>query len=65
MYATYRNSKLVVELDKYFEFTDIKCFRDCLVKERLGLLLLNDSAFKRKFASDVSNLCSFCNVVGN
>ena len=35
------------------------------MKLRLGLLPLHDSAFKSKFASDVSNLCSFCNAVKN
>ena len=43
MYAKYRDFKTFFESERYFEFVDIKCFRDHLVKLRLGLLPLNNS----------------------
>ena len=38
MYAKYRGFKTLFESEGYFEFVDIKCFRDQLVKLRLGFV---------------------------
>ena len=44
-YAKYRNLRNVFGSEKYFGFVDAKCFRDYLVKLRLGLLPLISSTF--------------------
>ena len=46
--------------ERYFEFVDIKCFRDYLVKLRLGLLPLNNSAFSSLFSRDIPDGCDYC-----
>ncbi len=60
MYAKYRDFKNVFESERYFEFVDIKCFRDYLVKLRLGLLPLNNSAFSSLFSRDTPDGCDYC-----
>ena len=59
MYAKYRDFKNVFESERYFEFVDIKCFRDYLVKLRLGLLPLNNSAFSSLFSRDTPDGCDY------
>ncbi len=50
-----------IEISKnVFEFVDIKCFRDYLVKLRLGLLPLNNSAFSSLFSRDTPDGCDYC-----
>lgn len=50
-----------IEISKnVFEFVDIKCFRDHLVKLRLGLLPLNNSAFSSLFSRDTPDGCDYC-----
>ena len=53
-------SKMFFESERYFEFVDIKCFRDYLVKLRLGLLPLNNSAFSSLFSCDTPDGCDYC-----
>ena len=48
------------ESERYFEFVNIKCFRDYLVKLRLGLLPLNNSAFSSLFSRDTPDGCDYC-----
>ena len=50
MYAKYRDFKNHFESERYFEFVDIKCYIDHLVKLSLGLLPLNKSAFSTCFS---------------
>ena len=60
MYAKYRDFENVFESERYFEFVDIKRFRDYLVKLRLGLLPLNNSAFSSLFSRDTPDGCDYC-----
>ena len=53
-------SKTFLESERYFELGDIKCFRDYLVKLRLGLLPLNNSAFSSRFSRDTPDGCDYC-----
>ena len=59
MYAKYRDFKKFFVFERYFEFVDIKCFRDYLVKLRLGLLPLNNSAFSSLFSRDTPDGCDY------
>ena len=61
MYAKYREFKSVFVSEGYFEYVDIKCFRDALVKLRVGLLPLSNSAFKNVFSCDTTGLYCYCN----
>ena len=47
------------ESERYFEFVDITCFRDYVVKLRLGLLPLNNSAFSSLFSRDTPDGCDY------
>ena len=60
MYAKYRDFKTFFESERYFEFVDIKCFRDHLVKLRLGLLPVNNSVFSSLFSRDTPDGCDYC-----
>ena len=60
MYAKYRDFNNKNESERYFEFVDIKCFRDYLVKLRLGLLPLNYSTFSSLFSRDTPDGCDYC-----
>ena len=42
---------------------DIRCFRDPLVKLRLGVLPINGSNFRRQFSLDQNKSCVLCNVI--
>ena len=53
-------SKPFLSLRGTFEFVDIKCFRDYLVKLRLGILPLNNSAFSSLFSRDTPDGCDYC-----
>lgn len=63
MYENYRMFKLTFVREDYFDYMDIKCFRDCLVKLRLGILPINGSAFNCKIGSSENNRCNFCRNV--
>ena len=52
--------KNVFESERYFGFVKIKCFRDHLVKLRLGLLPLNDPTFNNPFSRDSADGCDYC-----
>ena len=60
MNAKYRDFETFLESERYFEFVDIKCFRDQLVKLRLGLLPLNNSPFSNLFSRDTPDGCDYC-----
>jgi len=60
MYRYHRPFKCVIEPERYFEFVTVKCFRNCLVKLRLGLLPLYSSAFILVFQSIVMKACPYC-----
>ena len=60
MYANCRDFKTFPESERYFEFVDIKCFRDYLVKLRLGLLPLNTFAFNNLSSRDTVDGCDYC-----
>lgn len=62
IYQNYRLFKFDFECEKYFEFLEIKCFRDCLVKLRLGTLPIGASHFRRTYRNDVNKMCNVCNV---
>lgn len=63
IYSTYRVFKMEFGSERYFEFLDIRCFRDCLVKLRLGVLPLNGSSFKLMFGNTGNKTCVFCNNI--
>jgi hypothetical protein len=63
IFQNYRLFKTVFESERYFDFVDKKCFRDCLVKLRLGVLPIGASCFRKTFGRDRNSLCIFCNVV--
>lgn len=63
IYQNYRLFKTVFESEKYFDFIDKKCFRDCLIKLRLGVLPIGASCFRRTFGRDRNILCKLCDVV--
>jgi len=62
IFENYRLFKTVFGSERYFDFVERKCFRDCLVKLRLGVLPLGASHFRRTFAKDNNFLCTLCNV---
>ena len=63
IFENYRLFKTVFECEKFFDFIDKKCFRDCLIKLRLGVLPIAASCFRRTFGRDRNILCNLCNVV--
>ena len=63
MYAKYRDFKSVCGSENYFEFVDIKCFRDYLVKLRLGLLPLNSSTLNSLSPCDTTACYYYSNEV--
>ena len=63
MYERYRSFKTIFGSEMYFKFVDIKCFRDSLVKLRLGILPLNGSGLKSTFGNVSAATCCFCNEV--
>lgn len=63
IFQNYRLFKKVFESERYFDFVDKKCFRDSLVKLRLGVLPIGASCFRKTFGRDRNSLCKFCNVV--
>jgi hypothetical protein len=63
MYSNYRQFKSVFRAERYFDFVSIKCFRDCVVKLRLGLLPLKYSAFKTMFVEDIQDRYCFCGQI--
>ena len=62
VFQTYKLFKTNFVSEQYFEYIDIRCFRDCLIKLRLGVLPINGSFFKRMFKTDGNFLCEKCNV---
>ena len=46
--------------DSYFDFVEIKCFRDALIKLRMGVLPLNANRFRYAHENTLKILCSFC-----
>lgn len=63
MYGNYRMFKTVFESERYFEFLDLRCFRDCLIKLRVGVLPINGSSFKRMFNDNGNFKCKWCNAI--
>ena len=63
IFQNYRTFKTVFESESYFNFVDKKCFRDCLVKLRLGVLPIGASCFRRSFGRNQNILCKLCNVL--
>ena len=60
MYAHYRSFKTAFEAEPYFQWMNIKCFRDSLIKLRLGILPINGSAFRSVIGHDASRVCDYC-----
>ena len=52
-YVTFKSSLLP---EKYFDCVILKCYRDCLIKIRLGVLPINSNKF-RYSEDDRRNLC--------
>ena len=66
IYQNYRLFKDYFGSEKYFDYIDKKCFRDFIVKLRLGVLPIYDSHFSRTFNTGQKNtLCNYCNVPEN
>ena len=62
-YSTYCLFKTSFEPGPYFEFLDYRCFRDYLVKLRVGVLPINGSSFRRTFSESHNKLCPLCDVI--
>jgi hypothetical protein len=65
LYSTYRLFKTELKSEQYFDFLDIRCFRDCLVKLRLGVLPINGSFFRTTHCENANNSCTNCNEKEN
>ena len=67
MYSQYRLFKTSWETEPYFEFLDLRCFRDGLIKLRLGVLPIKGSSFRTMFSTDpnMNFLCKSCKVIEN
>ena len=63
MYQYYRQFKSVFSTEMYFDHMNIKHFRDCLVKLRLGLLPLKGAAFKSVFSVIGADRSCYCGEV--
>ena len=63
IYSTYRMFKTVFASEKYFEYLEFRCFRDCIVKLRIGVLPINGSAFRQTFSKSENVLCTICNTI--
>ena len=63
MYLNYRLFKPVFGCERYFDFVDVKRFRDSLVKLRLGVLPIGASHFRKTFHKDLNTLCKLCHVL--
>ena len=46
--------------ENYLDFVRIKCFRDVLIKLRMGVLPLNANRFRYAHENASKILCSFC-----
>ena len=55
-YVTFKSSLLP---EQYFDCVTLKCYRDCLIKIRLGVLPINSNKF-RYSEDDRKKLCDFC-----
>jgi len=63
IFSTYRLFKTQFESEKYFDFIDLRCFRDGLIKLRVGVLPINGSVFKRTFSDTANYLCPACKCI--
>jgi hypothetical protein len=58
-YSLYSCFKNVLSVEQYFDWVPVKCFRDALVKLRLGVLAINNNKFR--FSPNArEKLCKFC-----
>ena len=55
-YVTFKSSLLP---EQYFDCVTLKCYRDCLIKIRLGVIPINSNKF-RYSEDDRKKLCDFC-----
>ena len=63
IYQNYRLFKSNFECEEYFGYMETKCFRDCFVKLRLGILPIGASHFRRTYGKDNNTMCNFCNIL--
>jgi len=61
MYQHYSHAKVRFEPERYLEYVDVKCFRNCLTKLRIGNLPLNGATLKCFLQDNIMNDCVFCN----
>ena len=57
LYASFKSNLLT---ENYLDFLRIKCFRDVLIKLRMGVLPLNANRFRYAHENASKILCSFC-----
>ena len=57
LYASFKSNLLT---ENYFDFVKIKCFRDALIKLRMGVLPLNANRFRYAHENALKILCNFC-----
>ena len=57
LYASFKSNLLT---ENYFDFVKIKCFRDALIKLRMGALPLNANCFRYAHEHTLKILCNFC-----
>jgi hypothetical protein len=65
LYARYRTFKFLFRTELYLEWMDLKCFRDCVTKLRLGTLPLKGAYLKNYFGQYNDTNCIVCKVVEN
>ena len=57
LYASFKSNLLT---ENYLDFVRIKCFRDALIKLRMGVLPLNENRFRYAHENASKILCTFC-----
>jgi hypothetical protein len=62
IFQRYQQFKNAFGYEYYFEFLNVKCFRDCFIKLRLGVLPIG-APFFISVVKDTNNLCTLCNVM--
>ena len=63
MYARYRSFKSMFQAELYFKWLDITCFRDGVIKLRMGTLPIKGASFRNMFETKKDIMCLFCNEI--
>ena len=63
IFNVYKLYKFNFQCERYFEFLNIRCFRDCYVKLRTGVLPINGCFFRKTFGNELNARCVKCNSI--